>query len=67
MAFFGLIGNDRHMADTAYSGRESASEKASRLRRAAHHRAAAAADRQGQAWEDRERRRQDHSARWRTP
>ncbi|KPC61260.1 hypothetical protein [Streptomyces chattanoogensis] len=59
MAFFGLFGNDRTMADTTYSDRESASEKASRKRREAHHRNARAADRQSQAWEDTERRRQD--------
>ncbi|MGV9315185.1 hypothetical protein ACWDR0_23825 [Streptomyces sp. NPDC003691] len=59
MAFFGLIGNDRRMAASTYSDRESASERASRRRRAAHHRAAKTADRQGQAWEDTERRRQD--------
>ncbi|MFG2137082.1 hypothetical protein [Streptomyces sp. NPDC048650] len=64
MAFFGLFGNDRAMADTAYSGRESASEKTARKRREAHHRNARAADRQGQAWEDAERARQDRRSRW---
>ncbi|MEW1551486.1 hypothetical protein [Streptomyces tsukubensis] len=59
MAFFGLIGNDRRMAETVYSDRESASERTARKRRAAHQRAARTADRQGQAWEDTERRRQD--------
>lgn len=65
MAFFGLIGNDRRMAGTAYSGRESASGKAARKRREGHHRSAAAADRQGQAWEDAERARQDRGGWWR--
>lgn len=60
MAFFGLIGNDRKMAATDYSGRESASAKkqrketeASARRRAGHRNGGAqrAAD-QGQAWED---------------
>ncbi|MEO3978074.1 hypothetical protein [Streptomyces sp. CAU 1734] len=66
MAFFGLIGNDRQMADTTYCERESASEKTARKRRAAHHRSARAVDRQGQAWEDGERRRQDRSGWWRS-
>ncbi|MFJ5802970.1 hypothetical protein [Streptomyces decoyicus] len=64
MAFFGLFGNDKDMAASTYSGRESASEKASRKRREAHHRSARAADQQGQAWEDAERRRQDRRGRW---
>ncbi|WP_275463773.1 hypothetical protein [Streptomyces noursei] len=64
MALFGLFGNDRTMAETTYSGRESASEKASRKQREAHHRNARAADRQGQNWEDAERRRQDRWGRW---
>jgi hypothetical protein len=60
MAFFGLIGNDRKMAATNYSGRESATAKkqrkdteASNRRRAGHrNRGAADAARRGQAWED---------------
>ncbi|TGA95963.1 hypothetical protein E4099_24495 [Streptomyces palmae] len=63
MAFFGLIGNDRSMAKSDYNDRESASEKAARKRREAHHRNARDADRQGQAWEDAERARQDRRGR----
>ncbi|MCE4943471.1 hypothetical protein LVX13_10055 [Streptomyces albulus] len=63
MAFFGLIGNDRAMAATTYNNRESASERAGRKRRAAHHRNAQAADRKGQAWENAERARQDRPGR----
>ncbi|MER6501600.1 hypothetical protein ABT218_19930 [Streptomyces sp. NPDC001455] len=65
MALFGLIGNDRQLAQQ-YSGRESASEKAARKRREGHRRNAAAADRQGQAWEDTQRVRQDRGGWWRT-
>ncbi|GAA1317388.1 hypothetical protein OG887_44210 (plasmid) [Streptomyces sp. NBC_00053] len=57
MAFFGLIGNDRDLAQQ-YSDRESASDKAARKRREGHHRNARAADQQGQEWEDAERSRQ---------
>ncbi|MFF8618141.1 hypothetical protein [Streptomyces sp. NPDC015350] len=64
MALFGLIGNDQKLAQQ-YSG-ESASEKAARKRREAHHRNARAADRQGQAWEASERSRQDRGGWWRT-
>ncbi|MFD8828397.1 hypothetical protein ACFV1C_39465 [Streptomyces sp. NPDC059605] len=66
MAFFGLIGNDRQLAAQEYSGRESASEKAARKRRESHRRSAKAAARQGQAWEDAERARQDRGGWWRT-
>ncbi|MEU5421102.1 MULTISPECIES: hypothetical protein [Streptomyces] len=59
MAFFGLFGNDKELAATAYQDRESASEKAARKRREAHHRNAARADRQGWAWADAQRERQD--------
>ncbi|WP_331740819.1 hypothetical protein [Streptomyces sp. NBC_01006] len=67
MAFFGLIGNDRQMAGSTYSKRESASDKASRKRRENHRRTLTATARQGQAWEDGERQRQDHGGRrsWR--
>ncbi|MER7761335.1 hypothetical protein [Streptomyces sp. NPDC097619] len=67
MAFFGLIGNDRQMAGTTYDKRESASEKASRKRRENHRRTLTATAREGQAWEDSERQRQDHGGRrsWR--
>ncbi|MGW3274839.1 hypothetical protein ACWDFH_25710 [Streptomyces kronopolitis] len=65
MAFFGVVGNDRTLASTTYSGRESASERAARRRRQGHHRSAVAADRQGQAWADAERARQDRGSWWR--
>ncbi|MEU9485908.1 hypothetical protein AB0D83_19970 [Streptomyces decoyicus] len=65
MALLGLFGNDRQMASTTYSDRESASDKAARKRRQGHHRSAAAADRQGQAWEDAERARQNRGSWWR--
>ncbi|WP_424864017.1 hypothetical protein [Streptomyces sp. MMS24-I29] len=64
MAFFGLIGNDRQLAQQ-YGG-ESASEQAARKRREGHRRNAAAADRQGQAWEDTQRARQGRGGWWRT-
>ncbi|MFE3151182.1 MULTISPECIES: hypothetical protein [unclassified Streptomyces] len=64
MAFFGLIGNDQKLAQQ-YGG-ESASDKAARKRREAHHRNARSADRQGQAWEASERARQDRGGWWRT-
>ncbi|NUP52339.1 MAG: hypothetical protein HOW97_34210 [Catenulispora sp.] len=62
MAFFGLFGNDRAMASSTYSGRESASDKATRKQRergsmGRGHRNAADADRAGKAWERRDRRR----------
>ncbi|MFJ2900259.1 hypothetical protein ACIO87_35965 [Streptomyces sp. NPDC087218] len=66
MALFGLIGNDRQLAAQEYSGRESASERAARQRRESYHRNAVKADRQGQAWEDAERARQDRGGWWRT-
>ncbi|WP_331759910.1 hypothetical protein OG422_31180 (plasmid) [Streptomyces sp. NBC_01525] len=59
MALFGLIGNDREMAATTYSGRESASDEAARKRREGHQRNATATYREGQKWEDDERERQD--------
>ncbi|WP_336052138.1 hypothetical protein [Streptomyces sp. CA2R101] len=63
MAFFG---KDQRVAYTPYGGRESASDRAARRRRSqGHHRSAAAADRQGQAWEDAERARQDRGSWWR--
>lgn len=65
MAFFGLVGNDRKLASTTYSGRESASERAARRRRQGHHRSAAAADREGQAWEAAERARHKRGSRGR--
>ncbi|WP_435059740.1 hypothetical protein [Streptomyces sp. bgisy060] len=66
MAFFGLFGNDRQMAGTTYSARESASQKAARQRREGHRRNLTKTARQGQAWEDAERERQDRRGRrWR--
>lgn len=59
-------GNDRQLADTRYSGRESASAAASRRRREGHRRNVTAAARQGQAWEDRDRQ-QDRSGKWYRP
>lgn len=59
-----LFGNDHQRAATRYAGRESASERATRKRRAGHHRSGAQqAARQGQAWEDRDRS-QDTKGRW---
>ncbi|MFB7918091.1 hypothetical protein [Streptomyces sp. NPDC056061] len=66
MAFFGLIGNDQKLAAQEYSGRESASEKAARKRREGHRRNLTQTARQGQAWEDAERARQDRGGWWRT-
>ncbi|MEU2514726.1 hypothetical protein [Streptomyces syringium] len=63
MAFFGLFGNDKELAATAYKDRESASEKAARKRREGHKHSVQAIDRKGQAWEDAERARQDHGRR----
>ncbi|MFE9258574.1 hypothetical protein [Streptomyces sp. NPDC006879] len=67
MALFGLFGNDRQMATTTYSAKESASDKAARKeadrsakRRNNHHRTGATkADRAGQRWADAERERQE--------
>ncbi|WNI34401.1 hypothetical protein [Streptomyces sp. ITFR-6] len=65
MALFGLIGNDKKLAQD-YSG-PSASEMAARKRRARYHRTGATkAARQGQAWEDAERARQDRGGWWST-
>lgn len=74
MAFFGLVGNDREMAKTTYSGQESASaraerkraereERKSQQRRASHRRNATSVFREGQAWEDAERRREQRRMR----
>lgn len=54
MAFFGLIGNDKQMAETTYSGQESASSGAAKSRRAGHRASAKATYQAGQAWEDAE-------------
>ncbi|SEC03535.1 hypothetical protein SAMN04490357_1016 [Streptomyces misionensis] len=59
-----LLGNDHERAATQYAGRESATERATRQRRASHHRSGAQqAARAGQAWEDRDRA-QDTKGRW---
>ena len=50
-------GNDHELARTQYADRESASDEAARKERARRSRAATKADRQGQAWADRHRRR----------
>ncbi|MGW7007217.1 hypothetical protein ACWGCW_31535 [Streptomyces sp. NPDC054933] len=63
MSFFGLIGNDKQMAATAYNEQESASDKAARKRREGHRRSVVKVARQGQAWEDAERARQDRGVR----
>ncbi|MEU1410121.1 MULTISPECIES: hypothetical protein [unclassified Streptomyces] len=52
-----MPGNDRDLAKDRYAGREFATDRAARKRRQNHHRSAAKADRRGQAWEDRDRRR----------
>ncbi len=63
-----IPGNDHELAATQYADRESASDRAARkdaeraaraaqANRAAHHRNAVKADRKGQAWGDRQRRR----------
>jgi hypothetical protein len=49
-----LLGNDHERA-AQYDGRESASAASARKRREGHRRNATRADRQGQAWEDRDR------------
>lgn len=65
MAFFGLFGDDRQMAATTYRTRESATDRCARReaerearaatkRRRDHHRHAAAADRKGRRWEQRD-------------
>lgn len=51
-------GNDRELAETRYAGRESASARAARKRRAKYHRNVTKTDRKGQAWEDKSRSRE---------
>lgn len=48
-------GNDRELAATRYAGRESASARAARKRRAKYHRSVTKTDRKGQAWVDKGR------------
>ncbi|MGW2550679.1 hypothetical protein [Streptomyces sp. NPDC001635] len=52
-----MPGNDHALAKDRYADRESASDRAANKRRQNHHRNAAKADRKGQAWEERDRRR----------
>ncbi|WP_073946503.1 hypothetical protein [Streptomyces kebangsaanensis] len=52
-----LLGNDRERAATRYAGQESASDRAARKRREGHRRNLTKTAREGQAWEDRDRRR----------
>ncbi|GHA94272.1 hypothetical protein [Streptomyces chryseus] len=54
-----LIGNDRKLAATKYAGRESASDRAARVRQHQHRaRGIQEAAQQGQAWEDADRQRE---------
>lgn len=50
-------GNDHELARTQYADRESATESAARAQRARRSKAATKADRRGQAWADKQRRR----------
>lgn len=50
-------GNDHQLAATQYAGQESASDSAARKERARRSRAADKADRKGNAWADKQRRR----------
>lgn len=50
-------GNDHQLARTQYAGRESASDEAARKDRARRSRSATKADRKGNAWADKQRRR----------
>jgi len=50
-------GNDHELARTQYADRESATDSAARADRARRSRAADKADRKGQAWADKQRRR----------
>lgn len=50
-------GNDHQLAATRYAGQESASDSAARKERARRSRAATKADRKGNAWADKQRRR----------
>ncbi|MFB7597232.1 hypothetical protein [Streptomyces sp. NPDC056160] len=61
-----LIGNDQQRAATQYAGRESATDRTARQRRAGHRRSVPKAARQGQAWEDRDRA-QDRKGGWYRP
>jgi hypothetical protein len=50
-------GNDHQLAATRYADRESATDSAARKDRARRSKAATKADRKGNAWADKERRR----------
>lgn len=50
-------GDDRQLADTQYSGRESASDKATRKRREGHRSSIAKTAAKGERWEQQDRRR----------
>ncbi|MFJ8081984.1 hypothetical protein ACIQ6Y_15370 [Streptomyces sp. NPDC096205] len=53
-----LGGNDdRHLAETTYADRESASDRAARKRREGHRRSISKTARQAEQWEERDRRR----------
>lgn len=64
MAFLGLFGNDKAMAATTYSGRESATDRAARKRRDRRRRSVAKNARQGEKWVDDEFDRLHHRGRW---
>jgi hypothetical protein len=49
-------GNDRELAATRYAGRESATDRATRVGRERRIRSATKAARKGQQWEDADRR-----------
>lgn len=50
-------GNDRELAETSYSGRESASDRAARKRRDGHRRNITKAAAKAERWEQQDRRR----------
>lgn len=52
-----LTERDAGLAGGKFAGRESATDRADRLRRAKNAKAVTKADRAGQAWEDEDRRR----------
>ena len=52
-----IPGNDHELAATQYAGQESASGSAARKERARRSRSADRADRKGNAWADKQRRR----------
>mgnify|MGYP001610859497 CR=1 FL=1 len=52
-----IPGNDHELARTQYAGQESASDSAARKERARRSESADKADRKGNAWADKQRRR----------